>query len=276
VENDTLSELNVKVAEYDAFATYYDLIYSGKDDLPFYVELARQTGGPVLELACGTGRLTVEIAAAGFETVGLEAAPQMLKHAHNKLANASQGAQTRCRLQSGDMRNFSIGRQFGLVVLAFSSLLELNSREDRLSTLRCCCNHLAPDGAIVIDNFFYGEGEHKDWGKRRPDHVMLHIGSYPDPVNAGSTIHHIDSDIFDRQQMRTIRTMFMKHTSPGGLVQQEAIVVVNRCYVPPEMMEQELRDAGLTQIEIYGGFGKEPLYDPRLKGKGRQIFVART
>jgi len=264
-----------KAAEYDALASYYDLFYtrSGASDLAFYSGLARQTQGPVLELGCGTGRLAVPLAVEGFDVIGLDISPQMLNQARRKLAEMSPEVQARCRLREGDMRDFSLEQQFGLIIIAYSTLLELDSSVDRVSALQCCRKHLKPEGAVAIDNFFYGEGEHKDWGKYRPDHIVLYRGTYPDPTAPDGVIQHFESDIFDRSDMRPVKTIFVDHVSPYGAVQRETLAVSRR-YVTPEQMEAELREAGFCNIEVYGGFNREPLYAPSLKGRGRQIFVA--
>ena len=71
---------------YDSWAGVYDSIYSYvREDIPFYVEAAKDAGGPVLELGCGTGRVTIPIAEAGVDVVGLDSSEAMLDAASRKL-----------------------------------------------------------------------------------------------------------------------------------------------------------------------------------------------
>src|SRR5207244_1015020 len=77
-------------------------------DIPFYMEEARKAGGPVLELACGTGRLTIPIAQAGVEIVGLDLSPSMLSHACTK----AKAAGVDIKFVEGDCRTFALGRKF--------------------------------------------------------------------------------------------------------------------------------------------------------------------
>ena len=65
------------MSEYVDYAEYYDFDHDTKFDLEFYLEYARQCGGPILELACGTGRLAIPIAEAGFEIFGLDLSANM-------------------------------------------------------------------------------------------------------------------------------------------------------------------------------------------------------
>jgi SAM-dependent methyltransferase len=120
----------------------------------FYVELARQSLGDVLELACGTGRVTIPIAQAlaaqpGRGVTGLDLAPAMLDAARTKSAAAGVAPE----LVSGDMRHFALGRRFGLIIVAFNSLLHLTTNEELGECFACVREHLAPDGTFAFDVF---------------------------------------------------------------------------------------------------------------------------
>ena len=66
---------------YDIYARTYDALYDYYDvDIPFYVEESKKAGSPVLELACGTGRVTIPVAEAGIEVVGIDSSAAMLEH----------------------------------------------------------------------------------------------------------------------------------------------------------------------------------------------------
>src|SRR5262245_13745570 len=97
--------------EYDrldaAFYDHYSLGVEG--DVPFYVEEARKTGGPVLELGCGTGRILLPIAESGIPIVGLDRAPSMLTVLKQKLSQYSPTTQQRVELVEGDMRHLALG-----------------------------------------------------------------------------------------------------------------------------------------------------------------------
>ena len=89
------------------------------------MELARQTSGDVLELACGTGQLTVPIATAGFPTVGLDLSAHMLTTARERSATANVSVE----YVLADMRNFDLGRKFALIFIARNSRLHLHSTD---------------------------------------------------------------------------------------------------------------------------------------------------
>jgi len=127
----------------------YDALLAVASHVPFYVDLARRQGGAVLELACGTGQLTVPIALEGFATVGLDRSSAMLKDAARRAAAASASV----GLVQGDMREFALGRAFSLIFVARNSLLHLLSPEDLLAALTAARHHLAPGGIFAFDIF---------------------------------------------------------------------------------------------------------------------------
>ena len=104
---------------------HYDLLNADVvADIPFYLEEARRAGGPVLELACGTGRLTIPIAQTGVEVVGLDQSASMLAHLRTKARQAG----VEVPLVEGDCREFELGRKFALIFMAFNSMQHLHDQ----------------------------------------------------------------------------------------------------------------------------------------------------
>jgi SAM-dependent methyltransferase len=127
----------------------YDELLPARAEVPFYVDLARQQGGAALELACGTGQITVPVAALGVPTVGLDYSRPMLNAARRR----ASAARASVAFVQGDMRDFAFGRSFSLVFVARNSLLHLLSTEDLLAALTAVRRHLAPDGIFAFDIF---------------------------------------------------------------------------------------------------------------------------
>ena len=127
----------------------YDALLPVGAHVPFYVDLARQHAGSVLELACGTGQLTIPIAMSGLPTVGLDQSAAMLNAAkrHASAVNAS------VEFVQGDMRDFELDRTFDLIFVARNSLLHLLSTMDLLAAFSAVRRHLAPDGVFAFDIF---------------------------------------------------------------------------------------------------------------------------
>jgi len=137
------------LSDFYDYPDLYDALLPAGAEVPFYVDLARQQGGTVLELACGTGQLTIPIALDGRPTVGLDSSRAMLTAA-KKRASAT-GAQV--AFVQSDMRGFALGRDFSLIFIARNSLLHLQSTADLLAALTAIRRHLAADGVFAFDIF---------------------------------------------------------------------------------------------------------------------------
>jgi SAM-dependent methyltransferase len=122
-------------------------------EIEFYVQHARTSGGPVLEIACGTGRVTWPIARAGVPIVGLDLEQAMLDQAEQKRAHEDANASMNARFVQGDMTNFALGEQFALAIIPFRAFLLLRSIEQQRAALRRIHAHLRPGGALIIDIF---------------------------------------------------------------------------------------------------------------------------
>ncbi len=111
-------------------------------------EEARRAAGPVLELACGTGRLTIPIGGDGHEIVGLDASPAMLAAAHSKAKQAGLGGAT---FVLADMRSFALADKFALVIVSCNSLADLTTNDDLKACLSRIREHLLPGATIAFD-----------------------------------------------------------------------------------------------------------------------------
>lgn len=136
-------------------ADFYDdtVPYKERDDIQFFVEASKASGGKTLELGCGTGRVLIPTAQAGCEIVGLDLSPSMLDICRDKLAQKELEVQERVRLESGDMCSFNLGEQFSLVTMPFRPFQHLQTVEEQVACLNAIHRHLAPGGGLILDLF---------------------------------------------------------------------------------------------------------------------------
>ena len=148
---------------YQAFASVYDRWASEmREDIPFYVELAREADGPIVELAVGTGRVAAAVAAAtGRRVIGIDRSPAMLAHAGALDADLD--------LRLGDMRDFALEEPAALVYCPFRSLLHLPTWADRRRTFERVAAALEPGGRFAWNVFAFDhaiaarlDGQHQD------------------------------------------------------------------------------------------------------------------
>ncbi len=162
---------NPSVSSYDAIAALYDpWSRSVTEDVEFYVELAREAGGPVVELGVGTGRIAIPTAAAGVRVIGVDSSQGMLEvcRAQAELA----GVADLLDLRPGDLREPPVTERVRLVTCPFRAYLHLADDEERLRALRAAHELLLPGGRLAFDVFEPGsddiEETHARWLEREP------------------------------------------------------------------------------------------------------------
>ncbi|MDX6408418.1 MAG: hypothetical protein QOE13_1489 [Gaiellaceae bacterium] len=138
------------MSSYDAIAELYDpWSVSVVEDVAFYLGEARRSGGPVIELGVGTGRIAVPIAADGIRVIGVDSSRAMLEICARRAALAGVDVD----LRVGDLRDPPVTEQVPLVICPFRSLLHMHTDEDRLSVLAAARDLLVPGGRFVFDVF---------------------------------------------------------------------------------------------------------------------------
>jgi SAM-dependent methyltransferase len=137
---------------YDEIASIYDpWSRSVTEDVEFYVERALASGGPVVELAVGTGRIAIPVARAGIDVIGVDSSPGMLAVA--RAAAEDAGVSDRIDLRVGDLREPPVSERVPLVVCPFRSLLHMETEQEKLRALLAARDLLEPGGRFVFDVF---------------------------------------------------------------------------------------------------------------------------
>jgi predicted RNA methylase len=151
----------------EEFARHYDA-WSARmtADIAFYVELALNADGPVVELAVGTGRVAIPVAqATGHTVIGIDSSPAMLEQAHARAAQAG----VQLDLQEGDMRDFALDEPAALIYCPFRALLHLPAWADRRRTFERVAVALEAGGRFAWNAFAFDhhiaaqiDGQHQD------------------------------------------------------------------------------------------------------------------
>lgn len=119
------------------------------EDIPFYLEQARISGGPILELGCGTGRVTIPLSEAGFQVTGLDISRPMLDQARKK---ADQKGLDISWIEA-DCRDFHLGTKFGTIIFPFNGIAHIQDRESHEALFACVHEHLVTTGHFIVDWF---------------------------------------------------------------------------------------------------------------------------
>ena len=155
------------MSSYDAFAAIYDTWAAHMtEDVPFYVELAREADGPVVELAVGTGRVAIPVAQAlGRPLLGIDSSPAMLALARKGAAEIG----VELELREQDMRDFQLDEPAALVYCPFRAMLHLPTWADKRRVFERVAAALQPGGRFAWNAFAFDhgiaarlDGEHQD------------------------------------------------------------------------------------------------------------------
>jgi SAM-dependent methyltransferase len=249
---------------YAACAPFYDADYGvlGRtEDVDLYVELARESGGPVLEMGCGSGRILLPTARAGVEVTGLDASPDMLATLRRSLAAEPPEVQGRVRLVEGDVRDADAGGRFALVTSPFRVVQHLVSRADQRAWLRNAARHLRPGGALVFDVFQPDYGMIADSPlatadlEREVDGTLLRRYSWAE--------HHPESQTCD------LRFEWVVEEPGSGGRTLGAAQTTTRWFTLPEL-ELLLELEGWEVADAWGAFDRTPF------GPGAEEIVIRA
>ncbi|HEX7476316.1 MAG TPA: class I SAM-dependent methyltransferase [Polyangiales bacterium] len=242
---------------------YYDHAYRTlKADVAFYTELARDSGGPVLELGAGTGRITLGIARAGVDVVGLDQSAAMLARAKERIASLPAEARQHIELRQGDLRKVRLRRRFALVIAPFNLFMHMFTRADIEQALATVQAHLAPRGRFAMDVLMPDLGT-----LRRDPERVYRCRPVFDPTDGKRYAYGESFDYDSVSQVQTVRMMFQRidrpeldHTTPLCL----------RFYFPEELLAL-LHYNGFTLEQRFGGFDKSPFTEQ----SDNQVLVAR-
>jgi SAM-dependent methyltransferase len=227
---------------YDAIAELYDpWSVSVVEDVAFYLEEARRSGGPVVELGVGTGRIAIPIAAEGIHVIGVDSSRGMLDVCARRAALAGVDVD----LRVGDLREPPVRERVPLVICAFRSLLHMHTEEDRRRALSAARELLLPGGRFVFDVFTPGsediEQTHDRWLEREPG--IYELARW---------------DEADRMLTLTVR-------GPQG----ETTMAL--AWLAPDEWRRLLEEAGFAVEACYGWFDRSPLKDG-----DDSVWIART
>jgi SAM-dependent methyltransferase len=242
---------------YGPASRFYDL-FSVKDDVPFYKDLARKHGRRALDLGVGTGRVALELARAGIVVWGIDNSRDMLAVARDKLRNESDFVKERVTLKCEDMRNFSVDERFPLIYSASATFEHCITENDQRACLSSVFKALEAGGIFAFDISQVGKEKPSDswWIERAAidadREVVRTIFSRMNPTSRVVSVN-LFFDVYHRGRM------VQRYFESG-----EARIFEKR------EVEQLLRDVGFRVDQLYGDFdGSQYNQETRL-----MVFVA--
>lgn len=250
---------------YAQLAEFYDLENAHlTDDLPFWLALAAEHGGPVLELGCGTGRVTQQLARAGFAVTGVDASPAMLTRARQRLAALPRTAAP-VTLLEGDFLTIPLpDPHFALALLPYNTFMHLLTTDAQLAALRRIHAALHPGGGLAFDI-------------ANPIEVFASASPHPTLERVftdaeGQTVQQFAHQFLQRVEQRNTILWQYDVISPIGAVRRVLVETVFRLTFPAEL-RLLLTTAGFTVNHLLGDFDFDT---PLEESSPRMVVVAQA
>lgn len=222
-----------------------------RGDIEWYRDKAVASGGPVLELGAGTGRITIPIAEAGIRVTALDLDGRMLDNLRAKAAALPADAAARISVSQGDMRSFAFYERYALVIIPFRAFLHNVTREDQLATLKCSRSHLRPDGELALNVFHpsleymaANAGAHAGVWRQRETRKMP----------AGGFVVFSECSRYNTVQQRVESMLRTEEFAADGSLVHTHMMHLELAYLYPSDIAGLLAEAGFQPPRISGDF----------------------
>jgi SAM-dependent methyltransferase len=247
----------------DRVARFFDAEYADyTDDLPLIEAYAKRSGGPLLELGCGTGRLLVPLAHAGYDVTGVDVSSEMLRIARAKVE--ADGLAQRVTLIHGDYRDALLAGPYRLAFVMMNTFLHLTTLAEQLRALRHWREHLTPGGMLLIDVYSPDVAELAGLdGKIEWDSTWT-------DEQTGATIMKFLTRTVDLAEQRIHVNLIYDEITSDGLVRRTAVQFDHR-YLWRFEAELLLDKAGFALEAVFGDHSLAPYED----ASDSMILVAR-
>ncbi|HEY93820.1 MAG TPA: class I SAM-dependent methyltransferase [Dehalococcoidia bacterium] len=235
---------NEDVVQFQGYdPVYYDLTY-GKNskDLPFYTNITTDIKGKVLEVACGSGRMYLELLKVGVDIHGIDLSEEML----DALKKKAEEKNLDPKVSQADMRNFNLDDTFEMIIIPGRSFIHNVTTDDQLSTLKCCRNHLTDGGRLVM-NLFYPSREVMATKYNRENIIPM------DKPVEGMELVNWSGFVNEPDQVIVTKSTWKQDGKVVSEFRSELAYIYKREF------ELLLRLAGFSSWQVYGGFEYQPL-----------------
>jgi SAM-dependent methyltransferase len=239
----------IEAAPFDDGALY-DIILGNLDfGLDFYRGLAQAAGGPVLDVACGTGRILLPCLQAGLDVDGLDLFAGMLARLREKAVALGLNPQ----VYQASMSSFHLSRRYALVMIPFNAFVHNLTTDEQVACLVCCREHLQPGGLLAFDTYFPGPAI-----ITLPNNTRVLEGETPHP-ETGLPVRVYDTRSFNRVEQLQHSIMDIEMLDVAGNVAAVHRSQTTVRWIYKYEMELLLRVAGYARWRISGDFDGRPL-----------------
>jgi SAM-dependent methyltransferase len=243
-------------------ARFYDRNPATPDDIPFYQSLIPAPDCSILELGCGTGRVTLPLVPFCHDIVGIDNSAAMLSICRQKLA-AARIPPSKAQVTEGDITGFDLGRRFDFIIAPFRVLQNLETDAEVDGLFHCIHQHLAPQGTCILNVFqpmYDPETLRQKWVM--PGEKM----EWEAPVEGGTIVCSSRRSRMDPENDVLYPELVYRTFVAGQLAEEVVLKLVMRCYYP-DTFERLIQDHGFVIQNRWGGYSGEAY------GQGSELVI---
>lgn len=235
--------------DFDSVADLYDSYVRTDFDMPFWLLEAKSISGKVLELACGTGRVSLHLLKAGIDLSCVDYAPQMLAQFHRKLQESRLSCSSHCQ----DMAELNLSDRFDLIIIPFHSFSEIVDRRKQKLALRQIRAHLTEHGTFICTLQNPAVRTATMDGKTRP------IGEFP--MHDGNTLSMSTRLNFDAASgIASGEQIYERFSSDKVLLDRRSLEIHFHLFSKSEF-EELLSECGFIVKTLYGDYERRPFQE---------------
>lgn len=223
-----------------------------EDDIQFYIKYAKETKGNILELACGSGRISIPIAKTGSKIWAVDLSKPMLEKFKKRLEKLNGKIANNIHLMKADMRNFNFKQKFSLILLPFRSFQIITNDKEARSCLRSIHNHLTDDGIFILHLLKPFHDIEKNWIS---DEEYLDWEIKDEESNTTIQRSHLRNNIDVENQVIHIKLLFTTRNEDKQLEQKDYEVQMKYYY--NSQINQLLKDHNFEIIDEFDYFTEE-------------------
>ncbi len=226
---------------YQTMAEHYHIIYGDKSDMNFYIQEAKNARGPVLEVACGTGRILLELLSNDIDIHGVDLSKDMLE----VLKTNAKAKNLEPNVMQANMVDFKLDQKFNLIIVPYRSFLHLLTETERKAALENFRSHLNEGGRLIM-------------------HIY---NPAPEDLEMVDGYHHFDQEDFTEDGKRYVLDWFLKYEKRNRIAnymvkmtsdEKESDFSMQLYFVKPKEMSELLTKTGYKNIRDYCGFDYHP------------------
>ena len=243
-------------------ARYYDYNPAPLDDIPFYIEKIPSSDASLLELGCGTGRVTIPLSRSCKRILGIDLSEAMIAICREKLAQEDIPP-AKAGVQVGDITDFDLKQQFDLIIAPYRVFQNLETDREIASLFDCIRSHLAPQGTCIL-NVFHPNRDREtlinEWCTEE-EHLAWEV-----EIPGGRVACYDTRPLMDQDRLILYPELIYRRYEQNVLVDEAILKILMRCYYPAEF-EALISRHGFSIRNRWGGYSGE------IYGQGPELVI---